>query len=305
MQRFLVIGANGFLGSYLLNFRNNPKIQENNIVLLASDLENSHLSQQIPFYQIDITQTENTIRTIGEINPDVVILTASMTDVDQCEMDKKLAAKINIDGPKNVITACEQTDSKLVFLSTDFIFDGTKEDGMYKETDAPNPLSYYGKTKYEAELLIKNSELEYLICRTAVLYGWNLWKLNFITWIINQLKDKKNLSIVTDQFNSPTYVENLAEIILKLLEKDAEGIFHTAGDCSLSRYEMALRTAEIFNFDLALIQPFSNLKQKAIRPKNASLDISKLNSLISSELKVLNLVQGLQKMNQIKAKYLS
>ena len=119
------------------------------------------------------------------------------------------------------------------------------------------------------------------------------------------MKDKKNLSIVTDQFNSPTYVENLAEIILKLLEKDAEGIFHTAGDCSLSRYEMALRTAEIFNFDLALIQPFSNLKQKAIRPKNASLDISKLNSLISSELKVLNLVQGLQKMNQIKAKYLS
>lgn len=299
-EKVLVIGANGFLGSYLMKLGSESKIWEHKLILIASDLDNSHLNQQIPFYRIDITDTENTIRTIQEIEPYVIILTASMTDVDQCEVDKKLATKVNIVGPKNVIKACEQADSKLVFLSTDFIFDGTKEGGLYKEKDIPNPLSHYAKTKYEAEKLIQTTELDYLICRTAVLYGWNMWKLNFVTWIIEQLKEENRLSIVTDQINSPTYVENLAEIILLLIEKKTEGIYHTVGDCTLSRYEVALETAKMFNYDPNLIQPSSNFKQKAIRPKNSSLDITKLKALIGSELKIFNLKEGLYRMKKIK-----
>jgi dTDP-4-dehydrorhamnose reductase len=185
-------------------------------------------------------------------------------------------------------------------MSTDFVFDGTKEGGLYNETDAPNPLSYYALTKHKAELMIQNSDLQYLICRTAVLYGWNQWKLNFVTWILEQLKNNNQLSIVTDQINSPTYIENLANVILKLVEKDAKGLYHTAGDCALSRYEIAIKTADIFKLNRDLIQPTTGLKQKAPRPENAALDISKLKRLITPEIKILNLTQGLRRMHQIK-----
>jgi len=299
-EKILIIGANGFLGSYLMALSDKNELKAKNITLIASDLENSHLDSRFPFYQIDITDTEKTITVIHEIKPDVVILTASMTDVDRCEVNKKLAKKVNIDGPKNVIEACEKIDSKLVFMSTDFVFDGTKEGGLYKETDAPNPLSYYALTKHKAELMIQKSDLQYLICRTAVLYGWNQWKLNFVTWILEQLKNNNQLSIVTDQINSPTYIENLANVILKLVEKDAKGLYHTAGDCALSRYEIAIKTADIFKLNRDLIQPTAGLKQKAPRPENAALDISKLKRLITPEIKILNLTQGLRRMHQIK-----
>jgi len=181
-------------------------------------------------------------------------------------------------------------------MSTDFIFDGISKEGNYNENDTPNPLSFYAKTKYNTEQAIITSEIEYLICRTAVLYGWNKDKHNFITWIINKLQKNEPIQIVTDQFNSPTFVKNLAEIILKLIEKDANGIYHTAGDCALNRYEMAIKCAEVFNLRNELISQIESFKQKAIRPKNAGLDISKLKRLLGSDFKIYDLDDGLNYM---------
>ena len=182
-KKILVIGANGFLGSNLLKFKENPQITEQKISLIAGDLQNSHIDPSIPFYRIDITKAKTTCNTILSINPEVIILAAAMTNVDRCEIEKKLATKINIEGTDNVLKASLKVNSKLIFLSTDFIFDGSKENGAYTEKDTPNPLNHYAKTKYEAELSIINSECEYLICRSSVLYGWNKLKLNFITWM--------------------------------------------------------------------------------------------------------------------------
>lgn len=297
-KKVLIIGANGFLGTHLLQFRNEKEIFDQNLFLMASDLKKDNINQEIPFYYIDITDKENTIKKIIELSPQIIILSAAMTNVDQCEIDKTLATKINVEGSKNVIDACRRIESKLIFLSTDFIFDGTKENGAYSEGDIPNPLSHYGKTKYEAEKAIINSGIEYLICRTAVLYGWNKRKLNFITWILSKLKENEKISIVTNQINSPTFVRNLAEILLKLIEKDVKGIYHTAGDCILNRYEIAIKCTEIFNYNKDLITPITTLKQKALRPKNAGLDISKLKKLIGSELKIYNLEEGLKDMKE-------
>ena len=111
-------------------------------------------------------------------------------------------------------------------------------------------------------MVIINSGIDFLICRTAVLYGWNYAKLNFIIWILNKLKQNEKTSIVSNQINSPTYIKNLAEIILRLIEKDAKGIYHTAGDVILSRYEMALLCAEVFNYNNELIVPIDSIKQK-------------------------------------------
>ena len=298
LKKVLIIGANGFLGTNILQFRDKKEVLNNNLFLIASDLNNHNIEQNIPFHYIDITNEDDTVNKIIKISPDIILLTAAMTDVDQCEIDKKLSTKINVEGPKNVIKACEKSNSKLVFLSTDFIFDGIKENGAYTENDVPNPLNHYGKTKYEAELAIINSEIEYLICRTAILYGWNESKLNFITWILNKLKQNEKISIVTNQINSPTFVRNLAQILLKLIEKDARGIYHTVGDCILNRYEMAVKCAEIFKYKSDLIESISNFKQLAVRPKNAGLDISKLKNTIGSDFKIFDLHDGLNYMKE-------
>lgn len=301
LKKVLVIGANGFLGTTLFEFRNSEYLSNQNLQLVAADLEDSNLPSDIPFYTIDITNYEQSEKKITKISPDVIVLTAAMTNVDQCEVDRKLASKINVKGTLNIVKACIKTNPKLVFLSTDFVFDGEKERGYYyKETDIPNPLSYYAKTKYKAELIIFNSGIEYLICRTAVLYGWNRIKLNFITWVLNNLKQNNQISIITNQINSPTQVINLAQIILKLIERNAKGIYNTAGDCALNRYEIALKCAEVFGYNKNLIIPVDYFEQKAIRPKNVGLDISKLKKLIGTELKIYNLEEGLIYMKEIR-----
>ncbi|MHA1413973.1 MAG: dTDP-4-dehydrorhamnose reductase [Promethearchaeota archaeon] len=277
--KILVIGANGFLGSNFFSKTNNEYFLNKRINIIASGLHASILNNDIKFYKIDITNKRETINKISNLEPDIIILTAALTNVDQCELNKKLALKVNVDGPKNVLEACQRINAKLIFFSTDFVFDGKKEGGSYTEDDHPNPINYYGLTKYKAELAIMNSNIEYLICRTSVLYGWNSRKQNFITWILNNLRQNKEIKIVTDQINSPTYVENLTKIIIKLIEKKIQGIYHTAGDCALSRYDMAIKCAQIFSYDLSLIKPIKNLKQIAIRPKNSSLNVSKLKNL--------------------------
>ncbi len=294
LKKVLVIGANGFLGTNLFKFRNSEKNISQNLNLVAADLENSNLPSDVRFQKIDITNYEQMEKKITELSPDIIVLTAAMTNVDNCEVNRKLAKKVNVVGPLNVVKVCKKLSLKLVFLSTDFVFDGMKkESNYYNETDIPNPLSYYARTKYKAELIIFASGIEYLICRTAVLYGWNKKKLNFITWILDNLKQNKPISIVTNQINSPTFVVNLAQIILKLIEMDAKGIYHTAGDCVLNRYEMALKCVKIFEFNKNLITSLDCFKQNAKRPKNVGLDITKLKKLIDPGLKMYNLEEGL------------
>ena len=298
MKKILVIGANGFLGKTILRISKESGNIYQDFKFIAADIDNINIPPEIPFYYIDITKSEDSLKKIENISPDVILLTAAMTDVDACEIEKDLATKVNTEGPKNIIKACKKTNSKLLFISTDFIFDGKKEKGAYKETDLPNPLSHYGKTKYEAELAILHSELDFLICRIAVLYGWNKEKLNFITWILSKLKQEEEISIVTTQINSPTYVINLSKILLELIKKDAQGIYHTAGDCVLNRYEIALICAEIFNYNKTLIKPIKYFKQRAIRPKNGGLNREKLKRLIGNELKIFNLNDGLIHMRE-------
>ena len=295
-KEILIIGANGFLGSNILQLRKSNEFRALNYKFLAADIENSNIPIDVTFYHINIINPQDTLKKIEIISPDIILLTAAMTNVDQNEIDKKLATTINTQCPKNVLEACKKTDSKLVFMSTDFVFDGISKEGNYNENDIPNPLSYYAKTKYDAEQAIINSEVDYLICRTAVLYGWNPNKLNFITWLLDRLQKNEKLTIVTNQINNPTYVKNLSEIIINMIEKNSKGIYHTAGNGALSRYEMALKCTEIFNFNKNLITPINNIEQKALRPENAGLNISKLKRLLGSKLHVYSLEDGLKDM---------
>ncbi|MHA1274836.1 MAG: SDR family oxidoreductase [Promethearchaeota archaeon] len=290
------MGANGFLGRTLIKCKNKNPIINDKYSIIASSLNKKIFPQEIPFYNVDITNSKSVNKLFNKINPDIVILTAAMTNVDECEINKEKAILINYKGPVNVINAIKNSDIKLIFLSTDFIFDGKMKDGLYSEDDKPNPISHYGLTKYMAEQAIIESNIDFLICRTAVLYGWDDYKLNFITWIINKLKNREKIRIVTTQRNSPTFVKNLAEIIYKLIEKNASGIYHTAGDGVYSRYEMANKCAEFFDFEKENIIPVDKIKQHASRPENAGLDISKLKNFLGPKFKIYSLEDGLLRM---------
>ena len=293
----MIIGADGFLGFNLIHIHTHRLILGKNVKIVAADHHKNPHNYSFPYLSLDITEKNRCIQKILNINPDIIILTAAMTNVDKCELEKELALKVNTAGTKNVIEACEKTDAKLVFLSTDFVFDGEKK-ASYTEKDMPNPLNYYGETKLLAEKEIKNSALDYLICRTAVLYGANSTKLNFITWIIKSLQEKNPISIVTNQINSPTYVENLAEIIWELIQNEASGIFHTAGDRAYNRYEMAVMCAKFFDLDKRLITPVRDFKQVATRPFNAGLDVSKLKRFLGNNIKIFDLEDGLKHMKE-------
>jgi len=243
--------------------------------------------------RLDITDRGDTIRAIGELKPEYVIHTAALTNVDYCEDHPDEAAAINDMGTRNVADACRMAGARLIYVSTDFVFDGTK--GMYREDDPVNPISAYAYSKLMGEYRVK--ELPgYAIARTSVVYG-NA-RQNFVTWVRDSLVKKQSIKVVTDQYNSPTLSYDCAEAIAALIKNNAQGIYHTAGGERISRFDFAMKIARFYGLDASLIEPVTSdtLKQKAKRPADSSLDVSK----IGRYHKMLNIMDGLKKMEEVR-----
>lgn len=213
--------------------------------------------------------------------PDVVINCAAETNVDNCEINKKDAWISNVDLPENLVEICKKYDLKYIQLSSDYIFDGKK--GDYTENSQPNPINYYGRTKLAAENICLKSNINYAIVRTMWLYNKNInqkGKLDFINWCINASEKNKTISIVDDEFGCPTYVEDVAFSIVKIIEKDYSGIININADEKLSRYEIAERIVDKFQFDCNILKiKAQDLMRKANRPLNSGMinNKSKLN----------------------------
>lgn len=245
---------------------------------------------------IDIT-TGEIVTYIERVSPDAVIHCAAFTNVDQCEIEREKAWNVNVLGTEKVAAACQKTGAKLVYVSTDFVFDGKK--GRYTEEDEPNPVSWYGKTKLEGEQKVEIID-NYVIARTSVLYGWHK-RLNFVTWVIYQLKNENPIRIVTDQYTCPTLADNLADCLIELCVHNGYGLYHVTGSERINRYEFALKIARIFGLDTTLITPIRSeeLNQKAERPKDSSLSTEKVKSVVDTPL--LNIDEGLKRMkNELK-----
>lgn len=238
-------------------------------------------------HQMDITKSVNLIRSI---KPDYIILTAAMTNVDQCEADREGAWQTNVLGPKNVASAARDIDAKLIYVSSDYVFDG--EHGMYLEDDATSPVNYYGESKLAGERFVQEILEDYIIARTSVLYGWNPSRLNFVTWAVDEMKKGNKINIVNDQYTSPTLSSNLADIILRI--RDQTGVFHTCGSERINRFDFCIKIAKVFDLDESLVCPITSdrLCWKAKRPMDSSLDISK----VSQFEKPLNVEEGLHAM---------
>ena len=286
--RLLITGASGLLGSKL------QKIAEGkfNLILLHNTRPLSPNS-----LELDITNQKEVTRLFNDLRPEIVIHTASETNVDKCELQKEHAWKTNVEGTCNIARACKEIDAKLAYISTDYVFDGEK--GNYKEEDKPNPISYYGITKLEGENQVIQNCNDHVILRTSVIYGWHQWKQNFATWVINQLRQNKEITVVGDHYNTPTLADNLAEMTIEALQSDLHGLYHASGIEKISRYDFAIQIAGTFLLNPNLVKPIKMsqlITWVAKRPRNSCLNMDKIQKHLKT--KPLNITDGLNKMKQ-------
>jgi len=222
--------------------------------------------------KFDLLDENGISELVGKIEPEVIIHSAALTDVDRCEREKELAYQMNVEGTRAIATAAEKAGSFLIYISTDYVFDGNR--GMYREDDRTNPVSYYGYSKLLGEKFCRGC-----IARTCVIYGSRpaSGKVNFALWLLNSLKSGKPVGVVTDQFITPTLNTNLARMVLEAAERRLTGIYHLAGATRISRYDYALELAREFDLDESLILPsrMEDLMWAAKRPIDSSLDTSK------------------------------
>jgi dTDP-4-dehydrorhamnose reductase len=245
----------------------------------------------------DITDAENIRQLFLKLKPDVVIHTASETNVDRCENERERAWRINVGGTRNIAEACAESGAKLVCISTDYVFDGEK--GLYAEEDAPNPIDFYGLTKLEGEKQAVKRLRNCAVLRTSVLYGRHPSKQDFATWVINKLKQQQEITVVDDHFNTPTLAENLAEMALEVAALDLQGTFHTSGCERISRYDFARKIAETFKLDSSFIKPIKMNELKAWiakRPRDSSLSTKKVQQQLQT--KPLSINEGLSKLKE-------
>jgi len=285
-KRLLITGTNGLLGNKAVVVAN----QNYEVMPLhhAKPLHDNSL-------EVDIVNKEQVLSIFRKLRPNAVIHAAAETNVDKCETQKEHAWNVNVKGTRNVAEACDEVGAKLVHISTDYVFDGEK--GHYKEEDNPNPISYYGLTKLEGERQVVAHCRNYAILRTSVLYGWHPWKQNFATWVISQLRQNKEISVVEDHYNTPTLADNLAEMIPEVLQRGLKGLYHASGSERISRYEFAKKIAESFQLDSNLIKP-AKMSQLAAwiakRPRDSSLSTDKIRKQLRT--RPLNITEGLDRM---------
>jgi dTDP-4-dehydrorhamnose reductase len=220
---------------------------------------------------IDITDRAELKRVVMPQMPSAIINTAAMTNVDACEADKKLAWTLNVTLVENLIRVARVADAHLVHFSTDYVFDGEK--GPYTESDIPSPINYYGKSKLAGENALAIAGIESTVIRTNVVYGPLGPRPDFVRWVLQALDEQRSIKVVTDQYSNPTYVDDLAEAVITVIERSRTGLYHVGGADYLSRYEFAVKIAELFKVDPSIIEPVTTgeLGQAARRPVRGGL----------------------------------
>jgi dTDP-4-dehydrorhamnose reductase len=293
-MKIFVTGANGFLGQHLVKL-----LLDKNCVVIATGRGPSRLLFQnatYKYFDVDIRDEIGLENIMLAEKPDMVIHTAAMTRVDDCELNQDESFKINVLGTSFALRHAEKFSNHFIHVSTDFVFDGAK--GNYKEDDATGFVNWYGFTKIEAEQLVSRAKIPWSIVRTCLVYGNALYgtRNNIISWVKEKLEKGEKIKVVDDQVRTPTYVEDLAKGIISIVEKNAGGIFHISGKDILTPYAMAQHTADFFSLDKTLIEKVnaSNFTEPAKRPPKTGFIIDKARREL--EYEPVSFEEGLRKM---------
>ena len=234
---------------------------------------------------LDVTDEVSVRKIISQIEPDVIVNSAALTDVDKCEVNPQLARDLNSTSVKYLVRSAKESSSFLVQVSTDFVFDGAT--GNYSENDRPHPINEYGLTKLAGEEAAKNcGEGQWSVVRASVVYGWGRpQRPNAATYIFDNLSKGQKIFIVKDQYSSPTLNTNLAQMVIEISERKLQGIIHTAGATRLNRYDFALGLADLMKLEKKLILPTeaANIEWKAKRPMDSSLQVSQAASRLANQ----------------------
>ena len=260
-MRILITGSKGQLGADC-----------------AQVLCTSHETLAIDLEEMDITKQWDVERVVSDFRPHIIINCAAYTQVDACETEKDQARTVNVDGPKNLAIHARKTHATLIHVSTDYVFDGTKEvPEPYRETDKPGPVSYYGKTKLEGEITVQQTMEDYMIVRTAWLYGLNGHNI-LKTFLRLAMEDPDRvIKVVNDQFGSPTWSYRLALQIAKLVEAKGRGIYHATSEGYCTWYDLAQYFLQKMDVPHRVIPcPTEEYPTTAVRPKNSILENSRL-----------------------------
>ncbi len=275
-MKILITGSNGLLGQKLVKLLVSEGID---VIATSRGADRLGLGGYV-YDSMDITNASDVQTCIKKHNPDVVINTAAMTNVDQCETEREACYALNVTAVANLITASESIDCHLIHLSTDFIFDGSH--GPLTEEDKPNPISYYGESKLAAEELLFKSTIKWSIARTVLVYGvaMDMSRSNIVLWVKKSLENGQTIKVVNDQWRTPTLAEDLAMGCYLIAKNKALGIFNISGEDMLTPFQMAMQTAEFFNLNSALIEETDGSKftQTAKRPPKTGFVITKAQS---------------------------
>lgn len=221
--------------------------------------------------QLDITDHLKVKELLERERPNVVIHMAALGNVDQCEREKGLAWNINVQSTINIAKFASKNSSFMVYLSTDYIFNG--EEGNYTENAPPNPVDYYGLTKLMGEIACMSVNIDYAIVRASSIYGFGPGRTNFARFLFEKLSKNVPIKALVDQYTTPTQATLLAQAIMEIIDGQLTGIFHIVGE-KMSRYRFALKVAETLNLDKSLIgqAKMDEMSWYAKRPKDSSLN---------------------------------
>jgi dTDP-4-dehydrorhamnose reductase len=290
MNKILITGGSGLLGS------NIAKLGTSKFDVYATYNKNKVWMNDVHFFQINLTKKEQFVK-IEQIKPDFIIHCAALTNVDYCESHPNVAYDQNVLASVNIAEAAQEMGAYLMHISTDSVFDGTK--GDYKEDDMPNPVNVYGKTKWEAEQKVSSIHPGSCIVRTNI-YGWNIQeKFSLAEWVFYNLKKGNKINGFMDVYFTPVVVNNLADALLELYERDKRGVYNIAGSERVSKYEFGVELAKIFELNENLINPISveTFNFIAKRPKDTSLNVSKAKKELKTRL--LNAGDGLKRFKSL------
>lgn len=283
-MKVLITGANGLIGQYVTKL-----LLDKNYRVVATSRGESRLpfqlSDNFTYHAMDVANALETFSVMSLEKPDVVVHTAAMTQVDDCELRPQQCERINVQGTSQVLTDAETFSSHFIYISTDFVFDGEK--GNYTEEDDTKPVNLYGFSKLQAESMVQTSTIPFAIVRTCLVYGNLLqrFRTNIVSWVKESLEQGKTIRVVSDQWRTPTYVEDVAEGIALIIEKKATGIYHISGKDLLTPYEIAIKTANKFQLDATKIIKVdaATFKQPGRRPLKTGFIIDKARNELGYE----------------------
>ena len=276
MKQVMITGANGFMGQHLTIYLQNAGFD-----VLATGKGPSRIPFEVNYFPMDITAPDQVRDFFHQNHPDTIIHTAAMSKPDECNNNRALCLLLNVEATKYLMN---ESDGHFVYISTDFIFG---EHGPHAEMDEPCPLNFYGESKLMEEKTISISNRKSTIVRPVFMYGkiWEGMKPTFLHWVKKSLEEGKKIKVTSDQWRTPTYINDICKGIEILLSKEATGVYHLAGKDIVTPYEMAMKTAHLLSLDTSLIEKVTadTFPESVKRARRSGLMIEKARKEVGYE----------------------